>query len=232
MANTEKFPCQISVGYKNLIALLRKQLCFFCSKEEDLDLAELRDGIDIALNRTGYCFSKINNKYYRHEGVSKFDPYHTGQYTIFLYYLSNALYSKSANNGMGIAQKVYALNKMLHCVDIFYEVNLPDIFYLDHPIGSVIGRASFSDYFQFRQNCTVGNNHGKFPNFGKNVQLWSGVSVVGGCNVGDNVIFSAGTFVKDQDIPSDSVVFGKSPDIIIKKLGSLKRNIKTHFLFE
>ncbi len=232
MTNSERIPCQITIGYYKFIALLQKQLGFFYSQGMDLDHKELKNGVDIALIRTGYCFSKVNNKYYRQAGIPRLDPYHTGQYSIFLYYLSNTLYSLNANNGGGIAPKVYSLNKMLHCIDVFYEVNLPDIFYLDHPIGSVIGRASFSDYFQFRQNCTVGNNHGKFPRFGKNVQLWSNVSVIGDCNVGDNVIFSSNTFVKDQDIPSNSLVFGKSPDIIIKEQATLKRTFKTHFLIE
>jgi serine O-acetyltransferase len=230
MNKYNKHPINVSIGQKNLIALLHKQLSFFYVENSDIDHSELQKGINVALDRTAYCFTRIKNKYYKYEDIPRLDPCHTGQYTIFLYFLANSLYNMNTNEG-GVAASVYALNKMLHCVDIFYEVNLPDIFYLDHPIGTVIGKALFSDYFQFRQGCTIGNNHGNYPRFGKNVQLWSNVVVIGDCDVGDNVIFSADTFVKDETIPSDSVVFGKSPNIVIKSRKSLKR-IETHFLLD
>ncbi|TEB40985.1 transferase, partial [Flavobacterium circumlabens] len=35
---------------------------------------------------------------------------------------------------------------MLNSCDLFYEVNLPDIFFLDHPLGTVIGRGVFKNY--------------------------------------------------------------------------------------
>jgi serine O-acetyltransferase len=99
-------------------------------------------------------------------------------------------------------------------------------------MGSVIGRGIFSNYFQFRQNCTVGNNHGLYPRFGKNVQLWSGVTVIGNCDVGNDVILASGTFVKDEDIPSESVVFGSSPNLVIKDRSSLRHNEKSHFFLD
>lgn len=168
-----------------------------------------------ALLRTRTCFAALKNKYYNKNKLSFFTPAHTGQYSIFLYFLSHTLKIDAPDSGLQAG--VYSLNKMLHSVDLFYEVELPSIFYLDHPLGSVIGRASFQDYFQFRQHCTIGNNKGKFPTFGKNVHLWSGVTIVGNCTVGDHVVFSSGTYVKDQDIPSHSLVFGRSPNLIIKE---------------
>ena len=178
------------------------------------DSADFNDTVHTALKRTFKCFSHLKSRYYKKDGVPFFSPAHTGQYSIFLYYLAHSLHVELESSNL--ASGVYALNKMLHNVDLFYEIELPEIFYLDHPLGSVIGRASFKDYFQFRQNCTVGNNKGRFPAFGTNVHLWSGVTIVGNCSVGDHVVFSAGTYVKDQDIPSFSIVFGRSPDLIIK----------------
>jgi len=168
-----------------------------------------------ALTKLQHCFSHLRNKYFSKDGMPIFNTLHTIHYCFFLYFLSRALLP--TKQGAALAAHVYALNKMLNCLDLFYEVDLPQIFYFDHPIGSVIGRAKFGEYFQFRQNCTVGNNHGVFPTFGSNVCLWSGVTVVGNCNIGDNVIFSSGSYVKDQDIPSNSIVFGKSPNLIIKQ---------------
>lgn len=36
------------------------------------------------------------------------------------------------------------------------------------------------------------------------------------CHIGDNVTLGAGALVKDTDIPSNSIVFGQSPNLIIK----------------
>ena len=213
MTNSESC-IDLAISHDDLNSLLHRQLSFFAVKESDLDKQKLAQGIEIALTRVARCFSQIRNKYYSENGIPRFDPSHTGQYAIFLYYLSHSLHAHVS--GGVLPAKVYALNKMLHCLDIFYEVELPDVFYLDHPVGSVIGRASFSDYFRFRQNCTVGNNYGKFPRFGRNVQLWSGVTMIGDCDIGDNVVFGSGTFVKNANIPSGSIVFGRSPKLIIK----------------
>lgn len=33
--------------------------------------------------------------------------------------------------------------------DLYHEVNLPHYFTLDHPVGSVMGRAEYGEGFQF-----------------------------------------------------------------------------------
>ncbi len=59
----------------------------------------------------------------------------------------------------------------MNACDLFYEVDLPEIFMLDHPLGSVMGRAKFGNYFAFSQNCTVGNNNNIFPEIGEYVTM-------------------------------------------------------------
>ncbi len=104
----------------------------------------------------------------------------------------------------------------MNACDLFYEVELPSYFKLDHPVGSVMGRAQYSDGFCFSQNCTVGNNKGIYPIIGKNVRMCANSSIIGNCHIGDNVVLGAGCGVKDEDIPSDSLVFGQSPRLVIK----------------
>ncbi len=115
-----------------------------------------------------------------------------------------------------LADRLYYLNKALNGLDLFYEVEMPDVFFLDHPVGSVLGRAQYGTSFSFSQNCTVGNNKGIFPIIGNNVQMMSGSKILGNCSIGDNAIIAANTYVKDTNIPSDSLVFGDSPNLIIK----------------
>ena len=116
-----------------------------------------------------------------------------------------------------MCDKVYALNRALSSVDLYYEVELPDVFTFDHPLGSVMGRAKYSDFFTFSQGCTIGNNHGVYPRLGERVFMMSNSKVIGDCEVGDNVVIAANAYVKDQDIPSNSLVFGASPNLIIKE---------------
>ena len=81
-----------------------------------------------------------------------------------------------------MADRIYYLNKALNGVDLFYEVELPDVFFLDHPVGSVLGQTQRNgDFFSFSQNCTVGNNKGIYPTIGQNVQMMAGAMIVGDC---------------------------------------------------
>ena len=100
--------------------------------------------------------------------------------------------------------------------DLYYEVELPEIFTCDHPVGSVMGRAKYGDFFSFTQGCTVGNNHGIYPVIGSHVSMKSNSKIIGNSHIGDNVIIAANTYVKDQDVPDNSLVFGCSPEIVIK----------------
>ncbi len=105
----------------------------------------------------------------------------------------------------------------MNSVDLYYQVALPDIFTFDHPLGSVMGRASYSDYFTFSQGCTVGNNRGVYPRFGRSVFMLSNSKVVGDCEIGDNVIIGANAYVKDTDIPAVPSFSGKARISVIKE---------------
>lgn len=69
----------------------------------------------------------------------------------------------------------------------------------------------------FSQNCTVGNNRGIYPYIGQNVYMCANSSIIGNCHIGNNVIIGANSGVKDEDIPDDCMVFGYSPNLIIKR---------------
>lgn len=171
--------------------------------------------LDQTLDRVKKCFNVTKNKYYQDEkGIPYFTPFHSGQYSIFLYYLANTIHRFGENSNL--ATKVYYLNKILHSVDWYYEIELPEYWGVEHPLASVLGRAKYSKGFFFYQGCTVGGNKGKYPIIGKNVVLYSNVTVLGDTSIGDNVAISTGTTVKDEQIPSNCLVFGQSPNLVIK----------------
>ncbi|WP_211225373.1 transferase [Halobacillus kuroshimensis] len=202
-----------AVPVKDLICLVEKQLdhLFLYDGKKERNL--LASAVGKALGKTAVNFSRIRNKYYRKGGEVYFNPFHSGQYTVFLYYLSRVLREYEA---FSLAERIYYLNKVLNAVDLYYEVELPDFFFLDHPMGTVLGRVVYADDFVFSQHITVGNNHDIFPVFEERVSLLAGAVVIGNCRIGRNTIISAGSFIKDEDIPANSLVFGRSPQLVIK----------------
>ena len=166
-------------------------------------------------------FSHSSNKYFSQEKeerkVVRFDAFHSIQWMTFLYYLSHELYLRKSN----LCDKVYYLNKIMHSVDLFYAIELPEIWSAEHPLASVMGRAKYSNGFFFYQGCTVGGTKDRegniyYPEIEENVKMFSNSSILGRCHIGKNVNIGAGCIVKNQDVPENSTVFGQSPNLIIK----------------
>ncbi len=186
---------------------------FLCEpREQELLTAAVPDALSVAFS----CFRGIANKYYWDEnGNPTFSPYHSGQYAIFLYHLARVVWK--SHHHRQLADKVYYLNKTLNGLDLYYEVEMPACFFLEHPVGSVIGRAQLGNYLVVQQNCTIGGNRGAYPVFGDFVWLFASSCVIGESAIGNNVFIAAGTMVKDEDVPDNSLVFGRSPDLVIKQ---------------
>lgn len=205
----------ISPSVKTLNKLIRHQIHNLFLLEA-VEKEVLATSLPETLRKAEKCFSQSENKYYRKNGEVFFSIYHSGQYCIFLYFLARQVFLGSPEN-RNLADKIYYLNKSLNGLDLYYEIVMPEVFHLDHPVGSVMGRAIYGNNFTFAQLCTVGNNKGIFPKIGENVQMLSGSKILGQCNIGDNVIVSANTYIKDADIPANSLVFGSSPSLVIKQ---------------
>lgn len=180
-----------------------------------VDADDLRRPVAAALERAERCFSKVNLKYYRMEGTPYLDHLHTDQYAMFLYLLANSIHRDGGD--ARLAAKVYALNKALHGLDVYYEVELPEVFAFQHPVGTVLGRARYGDGLFVYQRCSVGANlSGEYPTIGEGVVMFGGSAVIGASTVGDGSWLSVGTIVLDDEVPPRSVVFGRSPHLTIK----------------
>jgi serine O-acetyltransferase len=214
-----------------IFELLSKQLNNFFNIEID-EIKILKKNFIKGLSRSKFCFSKSKNKYYKFKNRTLFNPFHSGQYSIFLYFLSNSLFNHYKNlrdhKIKILADKVYYLNKMLNGLDLFYEVKMPKVFFLDHPVGTVIGRAKIKNNFSFSARCCVGNNGGIYPRIGVNVLMCNGSSIIGNCKVGNNIIFAANSSIVDINIPNNSIVYGQYPNNVIKKIqkGKISKIIK------
>lgn len=176
---------------------------------------ELRPHLARALERTEHCFSRVSVKYFSRDGQPWFNHLHTDQYAMFLYLLSNTIHGDEGDPVL--AGKAYALNKALHAVDAFYEVTLPEVFFFQHPVGTVLGRATYGNYLAVYQRCSIGANlEGETPVLGDGIVLFGGAGIIGRCTIGDNAGLSVNAIVMDRDVPAHSLVFGQSPHNVVK----------------
>lgn len=96
-----------------------------------------------ALEQMNKNYSMTASKQRYKDGNMVFDPMYTGTWAIFLYKLSRLLFLEGNNKE---AECIYYLNKVLHSVDWLYQTELPLHFMAEHLLGSVLGRAQYSDY--------------------------------------------------------------------------------------
>jgi len=204
---------QMTMSQAKLAEYVSRQINSFFP-DRDVSSADLMPYVHSALERLEHCLSGIRDKYLPQNGETFFSHRHTDHYAMFLYLLAREAWLKGQNRE--IAEKAFGLNKALHALDVFFEVELPEIFFFQHPVGTVLGRARYSNYFIVYQRCTVGGKNRVYPKFSEEVVMFGGSSVIGNCTIGCNVWLSAGALVMSQDVPDNSAVFGQSPAVVIK----------------
>ncbi len=172
---------------------------------------------EVAVKKAENNFLSQKGSAFQNNGEALFDVTHTVQYSIFLYYYAHQLFQDGNEEA---ASKVYYLNKIMNSVDWFYAINLPEHFGAEHPLGSVIGRATIGDYLFLYQGTSIGGNRKRgvlyYPLIGNYVLMYSNSKILGNAHIGNNVILSANTYVIDEDVPDNCIVFGSSPNLVIK----------------
>ena len=209
------FILKMSLAKTKLSTYTANQLNVFFPDPQPVRADFLASHIDQTLERVEYCFSFVNNRYYFDGKNVLFNHLNADQYAMFLYILSNELYNKHCD--AGICDKIFYLNKILHGIDVFYEVKLPDIFLFVHPLGTVLGRGTYADFFLVYQQCGIGSNNDVYPTLGKYVSLHPGSSILGNCTVGENCKIATGSLLLDYYLETDSVYIGDSLNFTIKK---------------
>jgi serine O-acetyltransferase len=205
---------QASRSPRELAALAAKQCNAIIPDGDDVSADTLMDVLPRALERLENCFQAIDNKYFFDGKAAIFNHLHGDQYCMWLYLLANELHRQGAPREC--CSKLFLLNKTLHGCDIFYEVTLPDIFILVHPLGTVLGRANYQDYFVSYQRVSVGSNHDVYPTFGRDVTLRPGAAVLGRSEIGDGTQIAAESLVLDRDVPPSSTYIGGPRDAVVR----------------
>lgn len=207
-----------SLGLKNfdqnsLVAYVERQIHNMVPDGHDSGLA-ISKHIAEALSRTHICINEI--KLWTPE---IFDPLHSTQYCTFLYFLANTIWRQTGDPMVPL--RLFLLNKALNAIDLFYEVNLPEVFFIGHSVGIVLAKATYGNHLVLYQNSTVGKNHGIAPVLEEGVILYPNTAVIGNCQIRQRSVISQGVSVINQNTIANSLVF-QSPSGGIKCKASKK----------
>ena len=227
----------VKSGLENYLSLLTRQL--YNLTAVDLSESQIKDclhsNIDKALDRFCVCLSHSRMKHNFENGEVEFNPLHGGHVAIFLWILANTIKINPDNKYLNMPEMLCTLNKIINGLELSKNVDMPEWFFLEHPLGTILGRAKYSNGFFCLQGCTVGAANGKepliFPEFGQNVIMLAHSMVLGDSHIGNNVIFSANSTIINQDVPDNSIVFGQGPYLSIKQLspGIMKEKISIYW---
>ncbi|WP_374943855.1 hypothetical protein [Sphingomonas sp.] len=203
-----------SLAPEALAALAARQCDNLIPDGEKLSPDALMQAVPHALARLEHCFQAVDNKYFFDGTDAVFDHLHGDQYCMWLYLLANELHRQRGVTSA--CSKLFLLNKALHGCDIYYEVELPSIFLLVHPLGTVLGRGVYSDYFVSYQRVGVGSNHDVYPCFGRHVTLRPGAAVLGAATIGEMCQIATESLVLDRDVPAHSLYIGNPKTAVVR----------------
>jgi len=137
--------------------------------------------------------------------LGKFDHLHSSQYCIYLYLLANQIWLHS--NEREVPTRLFLLNKAMNGIDLFYEIEMPPVFFIGHSVGIVLAKADYGNYLVLYQNSTVGKNHGIAPKIGEGVVMYPNSAIIGRSDAGANTVLSQGTGLVNCDSPGNCIVF-------------------------
>jgi serine O-acetyltransferase len=148
---------------------------------------------------------------------------HSSQYAMFLYLLSNEMWKKNVD--VAICEKIFYLNKSLNSIDLYFEVELPEHFFIGHSSGIVFSKAVYGDYFAIYQNCTVGKSLGKAPVFEDGVLMYPSSMVMGDSLVKSGSVITPGTKIINRSTAAFSYAFqSEGRELVFKSHNSADLN--------
>lgn len=165
--------------------------------------------IDHALDRFRHCANRVALWQ-----PDQFYYLHSEQNTVFLYYLANTIWRNRQHEN--VCAKLFYLNKALNGFSCFYDVALPDIFFVGHSPGIVLMRTTYANYFGVYQNCTVGQNNGEKPVIEEGVLMYPNSAILGKSRVRPGTVVAQGASVIDHDTPGDCVAVGVAGGLAFK----------------
>jgi serine O-acetyltransferase len=192
---------------------IKQQINHLLPFQEDASWHLIDQHLDQALQRLHRCIAQV-----RMWQPNQFDVLHSSQYCIFLYYLANTIWQK--NGSSKVCTALFLLNKCMNGIDCFYEIELPEVFFIGHSVGIVLAKATYGEHLVLYQNVTVGKNHGVAPVLEHGVILYPNSAVIGRCHIGSQSVIGQGVGVVNHDTPANHLVFqGAHNHLVFKPNG-------------
>ena len=136
----------------------------------------------------------------------EFNYLHSSQYCQYVYYLSNTIWRREKD--AGTATRLFLLNKALNAIDLFYEIEMPEVFFIGHSVGIVLAKATYGNHLVLYQNSTVGRHLDQIPVLEEGVILYPNTAVIGRSRVGAGSVVSQGVSVIGATVPEGSIAYG------------------------
>lgn len=190
----------INLERSRLAAYVRTQITQWFPTGDDAELALIDRHLDEALGRLERCIGAV-----RMWTPGQFDVLHSSQYCIFLYYLSNTIWRRE--QARTVCTRIFLLNKALNAIDCFYEIELPEVFFIGHSVGIVLAKATYGNHLVLYQNSTVGKNHGAAPVLEDGVIMYPNTAIIGACRVRQGSIIAQGVSVINQETEPGRIAF-------------------------
>ncbi|TQN52387.1 hypothetical protein DLNHIDIE_02278 [Acidithiobacillus thiooxidans ATCC 19377] len=194
----------------SLLDYIKRQVSNFFPDGNTSEFEIIDRYLDESIARYIFCISKI--KVWESE---KLDVLHSSQYCTFLYYLSNTIWRQE--KAKNICTKLFLLNKLLNGIDCFYEIELPEVFFIGHSIGIVLAKATYGNYLVIYQNSTVGKNFGVAPVIEEEVVLFPHTAIIGRSLIKRGSIISQGVSIINKETKCNKIVFnGRDGNLVFK----------------
>jgi serine O-acetyltransferase len=196
----------------SLASYTSRQIANFFPDQEDPGRNRIAAHQSEALERLRVCIDAV-----RMWQPGQFNHLHSSQYCLYLYFLSNTIWRNTGDSA--ICTKLFLLNKALNGIDCYFEIDMPEIFFIGHSVGIVLAKATYSNYLVLYQNSTVGKNHGVAPRIGEGVIMYPNSAIIGRCEVGANTVVAQGVGVVNRSPPGNAIAYGGSNgDLVFKPL--------------
>ena len=135
----------------------------------------------------------------------EFNVLQSSQHCIYLYYLSNTIWKRTGDTAA--PTRLFLVNKAFNGIDLFYEIEMPPVFYIGHSVGIVLAKATYGNHLVLYQGVTVGRHKADVPVIGERVVLYPHSAVIGRAKVSDGAVLSQGVKAINRSVPKDQVAF-------------------------
>ena len=203
----------LSLNREELLKYIGFQLDNFFPDGYKLEGNDVISAFNLGIERLENCFKYITFPAYCDQKKQTFFSHlHSDQYSQFLYFFSNSLWQISENKP--ICDKLIFLNKVLNGMFFSYKGKLPDVFFLAHPVGTILGNADYDNFLVVFQNVTINTdndeNGNAAPKLGKGLFMGAGSKIIGNRPIGERVSIGVDAVIYNQEVENDKVVIKKA----------------------